>query len=111
MVADKEYYDALGVKPDASVGEIKKAYYLKVSCCCHGSSDNCVPLVGKGRYSRCLSPGCAQARQVHPDKNPNDPDAAKKFQVEILNPRFFQNNLRRPGQLAEDADSGHSKRF
>lgn len=37
MVADKEYYDALGVKPDASVGEIKKAYYLKVSCCSHVS--------------------------------------------------------------------------
>ena len=31
MVADTEYYDALAVKPDATVGEIKKAYYLKVS--------------------------------------------------------------------------------
>jgi curved DNA-binding protein CbpA len=45
-----EYYDALGVEPDATASQIKKGYYLK-------------------------------ARKLHPDKNPNDPQAAANFQV------------------------------
>ncbi|KAF4654951.1 hypothetical protein FOL47_009682 [Perkinsus chesapeaki] len=48
-VVDTKFYDVLGVKPNASKGEIKKAYYKK-------------------------------AMVVHPDKNPNDPEAHKKFQ-------------------------------
>ena len=48
-IKDRILYDALGVEPEATASEIKKAYYVK-------------------------------ARASHPDRNPDDPDASKKFQ-------------------------------
>jgi DnaJ-domain-containing protein 1 len=49
-VSDTEFYDLLGVKPNATSAEIRKAYYVK-------------------------------AKQNHPDRHPNDPEAHAKFQA------------------------------
>ncbi|KAI0050442.1 DnaJ-domain-containing protein [Auriscalpium vulgare] len=59
MPVETELYDLLGVPPNASEGDIKKAYRKK-------------------------------AKDLHPDKNPNDPEAIQNFQemaaaYEILN--------------------------
>ena len=85
MVRETGYYDVLGVSPAATEADIKKAYYVKV-----------VPLprpAARAFLSRSVSTGelrshsgllvslLLQARQVHPDKNRNDPLAAEKFQA------------------------------
>lgn len=49
MVVDTKLYDLLGVAPDVSERDLKKAFMVK-------------------------------ARQLHPDKNRDDPDATEKFQ-------------------------------
>ncbi|EGV63181.1 X-domain of DnaJ-containing [Yamadazyma tenuis] len=49
MVVDTTYYDLLGIKPEATALDIKKAYRKA-------------------------------AIRLHPDKNPNDPEAAARFQ-------------------------------
>jgi hypothetical protein len=75
MVRETGYYDVLGVSPATTEAEIKKAYYIKVTRAFAVSA----------RF-RWVSPhSCLllvlQARQVHPDKNPNDPLAAERFQA------------------------------
>uniref|UniRef100_A0A7S2R5M7 J domain-containing protein n=1 Tax=Rhizochromulina marina TaxID=1034831 RepID=A0A7S2R5M7_9STRA len=49
-VRDTQFYDLLGVAPDATSNEIKRAYFK-------------------------------EARRCHPDKNPGNPEANKKFQA------------------------------
>lgn len=76
MVKDTAYYDTLGVSTDASAAEIKKAYYLKVRN--QSLSDR---MLTSPDLTVLAMFGFLQAKLVHPDKNPGNPDAARKFQV------------------------------
>ena len=84
MVRDTAYYDVLEVSPTATEAEIKKAYYVKVLPA-RPSPLELLPCVQRWlRLSFRWLLLVLQARQVHPDKNPNDPDAAARFQASIL---------------------------
>ena len=48
-VVDTEFYDALGVEPNATAGEIKKAYYKKVYVVCF-VHDSFVLLAGRSDF-------------------------------------------------------------
>ena len=84
MVRETGYYDVLGVRPSATEAEIKKAYYIKVPY------SRPFPLIflvkfrfGLLTFRLLLLLVVLQARQVHPDNNPNDPLAAGSFQASI----------------------------
>lgn len=78
MVKDTAYYDTLGVSTDAPAAEIKKAYYLKVRSNRSLMSDR---MLTAPELTALAMFGFLQAKLVHPDKNPGNPDAARKFQV------------------------------
>jgi hypothetical protein len=85
MVRDTAYYDVLEVSPTATEAEIKKAYYVKVLCLrALPPPTFCRAFQRWFRLSFRWLLLVLQARQVHPDKNPNDPFAAARFQASIL---------------------------
>ena len=80
-VKEMDFYDALGVSSDATAGEIKKAYMGLArrrdaparADARTGTDANTAP-----RRATLTAP--ARAHRMHPDKNPDDPEAKLKFQ-------------------------------
>jgi len=66
MVAETQLYDSLGIKPEASQDEIKKAYRYAIF------PSPSIPILTNACHSK-------QALKHHPDKNPGIPAAAEKF--------------------------------
>lgn len=82
-VRDTEYYDLLGVPTDASDAVIKKAYYHRARVVNILSTFRA--LQPQRTTSSCDERStplrCGRsAEQVHPDKNPGNPDAQVQFQ-------------------------------
>ena len=88
MVKETAFYDILGVTPDATDAQLKKAYYVQAR-----KVTALFPLPLRAAWKASLLqdiqhitllalryvPACLPV-QCHPDKNPGDPQAHEKFQ-------------------------------
>jgi hypothetical protein len=87
MVKETAFYDELGLLPDATAAQIKKAYYLKARkvivqelIAVHDTCSTVSQLVCSAGNLLWSSFQSFAPVQVHPDKNPDNPTAAADFQ-------------------------------
>ena len=76
MVKEHGLYEELDVRPDASSEEIKSAYYMQARKVMSQAFCLSMPMAAWRE-----TPYNADASQVHPDKRPDDPEAAANFQA------------------------------